>query len=58
MSVCEKTGGVDTPLLLLVVESIGMEMLMRTFDMRVDAHIGIVELKHLKFKGRKRFPCL
>ncbi|XP_041355806.1 vacuolar protein sorting-associated protein 13A-like isoform X2 [Gigantopelta aegis] len=50
LNVSEKTGGEDVPLLRLVVERIGAAMDMRTFDMKVEAHISSLKLEHLRFK--------
>lgn len=41
----------DVPILKFVVESLGTEVKVRTYDMTVEAYLGGIYLQHLKFKG-------
>lgn len=42
---------VDSPLLKLVVESLGTEVKVRSFDLCVCAYLGGIYLQHMQFKG-------
>lgn len=51
VGISQKDGKKEVPLLKLVVNSIGTGVLMRTFDMVVNAHLGGISLQSLKYKG-------
>ncbi|KAK3093140.1 hypothetical protein FSP39_011676 [Pinctada imbricata] len=46
-----KMGDSLQPLLKLVVESLGTDVLVRTFDLSVEAYLGGIYLQHQEFKG-------
>nr|KAG5695914.1 hypothetical protein BaRGS_017352 [Batillaria attramentaria] len=46
----DKTTNTETPLLKVLVERIGVDVKMRTFDMLVNAYLGAIYVQHLKYK--------
>ncbi|XP_048251088.1 vacuolar protein sorting-associated protein 13A-like isoform X4 [Haliotis rufescens] len=51
INVAQREGATEAPLLKLVIESVGTQVKMRTFDMVVEAYVGCLYLQHLKFKA-------
>ncbi len=47
----------DVPMVKVVVDSIGTQLQMRTFDMGVSLYVGGVYVQHLEYKGERLF-CL
>ena len=50
-------GSVDTPLLKVIVDSVGTQLTLRSFDMCVDAFLGAVCLQHLEFSRELFSSC-
>jgi len=48
-------GGVDTPALKLVIDNVGTQLTLRSFDMCIDAFLGAICLQHLKFSRKLRW---
>jgi hypothetical protein len=44
--------GKDIPVLKIVVTSLGTEVTMHTYDMKVAAYLGGIYLQHRKFIGK------
>ena len=47
-------GTQDVPMLKLVVDALGTEVKVRTFDLSVSAYLGGIYLQHMQFKGNAR----
>jgi hypothetical protein len=43
--------GREVPMMKIVVDSLGTNVQMRTFDLMVNAYLGSVYIQHLQFKG-------
>jgi hypothetical protein len=52
INLLQRENNIDVPVLKLVVDTVGTDMRMRTFDMGVEAYLGGIYFQHLKFKGR------
>ena len=51
MTVAQRMNNQDVPLLKLVVDAVGTEVKVRTFDLSVSAYLGGIYLQHMQFKG-------
>ncbi|KAJ8307900.1 hypothetical protein KUTeg_014547 [Tegillarca granosa] len=58
INILQRENNLDVPLLKLVVESVGTELTMRTFDMGVEAYVGGIYVQHQKFKVLSGGPLI
>jgi len=42
-------GGVETPTLKVIINAVGAQLTLRSFDLCIDAFLGAVSLQHLEF---------
>ena len=57
LTLSQYQGSVDTPLLKVIIDAVGAQLTLRSFDLCVDAFLGAVRLQHLEF-SRELFCCL
>src|SRR6218665_818815 len=51
LNVSQRKNGVDIPTIKVVIESLGTEVSVRTYDTSVTAFLGGIYLQHTHFKG-------
>ncbi|XP_074661340.1 intermembrane lipid transfer protein VPS13A-like [Tubulanus polymorphus] len=58
LNVFQRQNGLDIPTIKLVIDTLGTEVEMRTFDMRVNTYLGGLYLQHLQFKALENGPLI
>ena len=56
ISLFKRVDGQDVPTLKLVIDSLGTEVKVRTFDLMVEVYLGGIYVQHLQFRGMYHNP--
>ena len=53
VTLSQSQGGRDTPVLRVIIDALGAQLTLRSFDLCIDAFLGAVCLQHLEFSRER-----
>ena len=57
LNLAQRRGNDDVPILKIVVDTLGAQVKVRTFDLVVGAYLGGIYVQHLEFRGTSFYNC-